>query len=211
VEHFQERGGVGARRRVAGRVGLNDGDLDVGLAARAALLLLAGSLLALQLALGALAVGGLHALVVAVELLADRRALGFGSGAGGVALGRRANGLALGAVLLLAVVLGAADAADGALAVHGALCALGLLATHLALGLCADGVADSRALRVIALPLASRVALFSGHEGNAQSNQSNQESTHFYRNCSTKDFVSSVHSMQHREQMGEDNCCPCNA
>jgi len=72
VEHLQERRGVGARGRVAGVVGLNDGHLDVAGTARAALLLLAGRLLALQLALGARAVGGLHALVVAVELLAHR-------------------------------------------------------------------------------------------------------------------------------------------
>jgi hypothetical protein len=140
---------------------LHDGELHVGGAARAALLLLARGFLALQLALGAGAVGGLDALVVALELFAHWRALGLGRGAGSVALGGRADGLALGAVLLLAVVLGAADGADGALAVDGALGAGGLLATHLALGAGTHGVADGRALWVIALPAALGMALLS--------------------------------------------------
>jgi len=77
-----------------------------------------------------------------------------------VALGGRADSLALGAVLLLAIVLGAADRTHGTLAVNHALGTSGLLASHLALGARAHGVANSRALRVIALPAALRVALF---------------------------------------------------
>jgi len=131
VEHLQE-GRLGHRHAggggLAGVVGLHDGDLGRGGGASAALrlLLLASGLLALQLALGARAVGGLGALVGALQLLAHGRALGLGGRAGGVALGRGADGLALGAVLLLAEVLGAADRASGALAVHDALRALNL-------------------------------------------------------------------------------------
>jgi len=58
---------------------------------------------------------------------------------------------------------------------YGALCALSLLATHLALGLCADGVADRGALRVIALPLASRVALGGERANGEKANQSQNE------------------------------------
>jgi hypothetical protein len=140
------------------------GGLGAGAALR--LGLLAGRLLALQLALGTRAVGGLGALAGALQLLAHGRALGFGGRAGGVALGRGANGLALGAVLLLAVVLGAADRAGGLLAVNDALSALNFLALHLALGAGAHRVAHSRASGVIALPTALRVALgFRGRHG----------------------------------------------
>jgi len=127
----------------------------------------------LKLALGLLAVGGLDALVVAREFLADRSALGLGGGARGVALGGLANALALGAVILLALLLGAADGADGLLAVNSALGARDFLALHLALGTLAHGVAHSRAGRVVTLPLAVGVALRvgrknprDGHEGN---------------------------------------------
>jgi len=54
-------GGLGAAL-----VGADDSNMDVGGRARAALGLLASRLLALQLALGLLAVGGLEALVVAL-------------------------------------------------------------------------------------------------------------------------------------------------
>jgi len=134
VEGFNERGSVAARRRIASIVGLHDGELDVLRPARAALLFLASRALALQLALGALAVGGLDTLVVALELLADRAALGLGGRAGGVALGGRTHSLALGAIFLLAIILGAADGANRALAVHYTLGAGGLLASHLTLG-----------------------------------------------------------------------------
>jgi hypothetical protein len=109
VEGLNERRSIGARLGVARVVGLHDGELNVGLTARAALLLLASGLLALQLALGTGTVGGFGALVVAFELLADGAALWLGGGASGVALSRGADGLALGAVFLLAIVLGAAD------------------------------------------------------------------------------------------------------
>ncbi len=126
VHGLDEGWGVCARVGVALLVGLHDSHFHRGGTARAALLLLTRRLLALQLALGLLAVGGLHALVVALELLADRRALGLGRGAGGVALGGSTHSLALGAVFLLAVVLGAPDGAHRALAVNNALGALGL-------------------------------------------------------------------------------------
>jgi len=109
VHGFQERRGVGARVRLALVVGLRDRHMHILRRARAALLLLASGLLALQLALGLLAVSGLDALVVALQLFAHGRALGLGSRASGVALGGGTNRLTLGAVFLLAVVLGAAD------------------------------------------------------------------------------------------------------
>ena len=122
-------------------------------------LVLASGLLADKLALGARAHEGLAALPVAVGSLAKRSALGLGSNAGSVADGRRANSLALGAVVLLAERLGATNRASGLLAVHIALGARKLLALHLALGTSADGVAHSGASGIIALPLALGVAL----------------------------------------------------
>jgi hypothetical protein len=65
----------------------------------------------------------------------------------------------LGARILLAHVLRAADRALGLLAVNSALRAFRLLALHFALGTSAHGVAHSRAARVIALPAARRVAV----------------------------------------------------
>jgi hypothetical protein len=152
------------------------GGLGAGAALR--LGLLAGGLLALQLALGTRAVGGLGALAGALQLLAHGRALGFRGRAGGVALGRGANGLALGAVLLLAVVLGAADRAGGLLAVNDALGALDLLTLHFALWPRAHGVADGGAGRVIALPTALRVALgLGGSDGTDQAQNSDDENS----------------------------------
>jgi hypothetical protein len=182
VEHLEERRSVGASRLgTAGRVGMDDGQLNVGLRAPAASrgLLLASRLLALKLALGLGAVGGLDALVVALELLAHGAALGLGRRAGGVALSRRAHSLALGAVLLLAKVLGAADRAHGAFAVHGALGAGGLLATHLTLGAGAHRVANGRAGGVIALPLALGVALGGvGSRNSQEAAHSEENATH---------------------------------
>ena len=162
---------LGERGEVLGGHGLGGRDhrgLDVGGVAGAAAeggellgdggLVLASGLLADELALGAGAHEGLAALPVAVGGLAKRSALGLGSNAGSVADGGRADGLALGAVILLAKGLGAADGASGLLAVNVALGAGELLALHLALGAGADGVADGRASRVVALPLAHRVA-----------------------------------------------------
>jgi len=122
VHDFEEGRGVGASRLgTASGGGLGDGDLDGASRARAALGLFASRLLALQLALGLGAVGGLGALLVAGEFFADWSTLGLRSLAGGVALGRLADRLALGASLLLTLVLGAADRANGLLAVNGAL------------------------------------------------------------------------------------------
>jgi len=144
-------------------------------------LLLASRTLALQLALRALAVRWLHALVVAFKFLAHRRATGFGGGAGSVALSRRAHSLALRAVFLLAVVLGATNRAHGTLAVDCAFGAGRLLAAHLALGTSAHGVADGRALRVIALPAALRVALLGSDEGYQRENKDDGQAGHFRR------------------------------
>lgn len=146
--------------------------------AAAALRLLASGSLALQLALGLLAVGGLHALVLAVEFLAHGAALGLGGGAGGVALSGVANSLAGRAGVLLAVVLGATDAANGALAVHDALGAGGLFASHFALRARADWVAHCRAGGVIALPAALGVALLSGSEGSESQDKSDDDDAH---------------------------------
>ena len=179
VHHFQEGRSVGARRRVASVVGNDHSDLSVGgLSARAALRSLrqlASSLLALELALGAGAVGGLGALVVAIEFLADRAALGLGSLASSVALSGLANGFALGATVLLAQLLGASNRANRLGAVNGALGASHLLALHLALGTSANGVANSRAGGVIALPLALGVALGGRSHGGEQQNGENDE------------------------------------
>jgi len=140
--------------------------------------LLASRALALQLALGLLAVGGLDALVLAVEFLAHWAALGFRSRAGGVALSGSAHGLALRAGVLLAVVLGATDGADGAFAVNGALGAGDFFASHFARGAGAHWVADGGALRIVALPAALRVALFSSNGSSQSQDQSNSDHTH---------------------------------
>jgi len=118
--------------------------------------------------------------LVAGELLADGGALGLGGFAGGVAVGRLADGLALGASLFLALVLGATNGANGLLAVHSALGAGGFLALHLALGALADGVAHSRAGRIITLPLAGGVALGSRGRSHAQKESNTEkEARHF--------------------------------
>jgi len=155
-----------ARARAAGSVG------DV-----------AGGLLALKFALGLGAVGGLEALVLAVQFLANRAAAGFGSVASSVAASRLADGLALGAVFLLALILGAADGADGLLAVDGALGARDFLALHLAAGALTDGMADSGAGRIVALPLAGWVALIRGgeHAGEGHKGEKSEgDFHHFY-------------------------------
>jgi len=66
VEGLDEGHGVAARGRIASIVGLYNSKLNILRTARAALLLLAGRLLALQLALGSLAVGGFDTFVVAL-------------------------------------------------------------------------------------------------------------------------------------------------
>jgi len=50
-----------------------------------------------------------------------------------------------------------------------------LFASHLTLGTRAHGVADSRALRVITLPAALRVALLSDSESNEAKHQHNRK------------------------------------
>jgi len=154
-ESRSETAGIG---QSTSSVGLGNGKLNILSTARAALGLLAGSPLALQLALGLSTVGGLHALVEAGELLAHRLALGLRSLAGSVAVSGLANRLTFRATFLLALILRAADGADRFLAVHSALGAGGFLALHLALGSLADRMTHSRASRVIALPLALRMA-----------------------------------------------------
>jgi hypothetical protein len=122
-------------------------------------LLSATGLLAGELALGLGAQGGGLALPGALGLLAQRRAVGLGGSAGGAAHSRAAHGLACGAALQLAHILGAAHGAHGLLTVDLALGALRLFAVHLALGAGAHGVALGRADRIVAQPFALRVAL----------------------------------------------------
>jgi len=156
--------------------------LDVGLVvalAGACGLLLASGLLALQLALGLGAHAGLLALPLALGLLADGGANWIRSDALGVALGRRTDGLALGARVLLAHILRATNAANGLLAVHSALGARSLLALHLAAGALANGVADGRADWVIALPSAFRVAL-SSQSNSGESQEEHDRQSHFW-------------------------------
>jgi len=86
-------------------------------------------------------------------------ASGFGCFAGGVAVSWLAHRLAFRATFLFALILGAANGANGLFAVYSALSASSFLALHLALRSFTDRMADSRAGGVIALPLALRVAL----------------------------------------------------
>jgi len=92
-----------------------------------------------------------------------------------VAASGLAHRLALGAVILLALVLGAANGAGGLLAMNGALGAGNLLALHLALGTLAHRMADGRALRVIALPLALGMTLVFNGENAGESDQSQEK------------------------------------
>jgi len=118
-----------------------------------------GRSLADKLALGLGASDGLLALPVALGGLTHGGADRLGSLALSAAVGRRANSLALGAVLLLAQILGASDVALGFIAMNLALGTLGFLAVDLALGALAHGVAHSGAHRVVALPAALGVAV----------------------------------------------------
>jgi len=150
------------------RVGSADGGGEVGLVgARAAASLssflaganIASRALADKLALRLGAGDGLLALPVALGGLAHRGADSVGGLALGAAVSRGADGLALGAVLLLAQILRAADVALRLVAVDLALGALGLFAVDLALRALAHRVANGRADRVVALPSALRVAV----------------------------------------------------
>jgi hypothetical protein len=163
VHDLKERwlGGLLARAGVASVVGLSDSDLSGSGVARAALWLLGftSRLLALKLALWLLAVSWLGALVLAVKLLADWRALWFWGFALDVALSWLADVLALWATFLFAGLLWATDGADRLSTVDSALGAWGFFALHLAVWLLADRVAHSWALWIITLPFAVRVAL----------------------------------------------------
>jgi len=143
------------------QVGLVSARAAAGLGARLARAGVARGALAHELALGLGASDGLLALPVALGGLAHRGAHSVGSIALGAAVGRGAHSLALGAVLLLAQVLRAANVALRLVAVDLALGALSLLAVDLALRALADGVAHSGAHRVVALPSALRVAVTS--------------------------------------------------
>jgi len=123
------------------------------------LLGLARRLLALQFALWLRARGRLLAFPVAFGGLAHRRAHWLRGDAAGTAVGRRAYRLALGAVVLLAHVLRAANVALRLVAVHSAFGAGSLFALDLALRALADRVALGRAHRVVALPAALRMAV----------------------------------------------------
>jgi len=170
VHHLHEgrHHGAGLRVDLHQSVGSTDGGSQVSLISAVAAASLgarltstgiAGRALAHELALGLGASDGLLALPVALGGFAHRRAHGVGSLALSTAVGRRADGLALGAVLLLAQVLRAAHVALRLVAVDLALGALSLLAVDLALGTLAHRVAHSRAHRVVALPSALGVAI----------------------------------------------------
>jgi hypothetical protein len=184
VDDFEERHLlVGAGQVVGGEVlvGLGDGESGVVTDTGAARFLtpaeggglVARGFLASQLALGLGAQFGGLALPGALGLLAERRAVGLGGGAGGAADGGAADSLASGAVFHFAHLLGAADGADGLLAVNLALGAFGGLAVHLAFGTSAHGVALGGAHGVIAQPLALRVALGRGGHGHGNEKKSN--------------------------------------
>jgi len=121
----------------------------------------AGRLSALQLALGLRAGGGLTALPVALGLFAHWGAHRLRSNARSTAVGRRANSLALGAILSFAQILRAANIALRLITVNLALSASSLFALNLALGAFAHRVALGRASGVIALPATLRMAIVS--------------------------------------------------
>jgi len=179
-------------------VGLDHGGGNVDLSALAAaggggvhrggLLVLASGLLAHELALGAGAESGLLALPVALGLLAHGGADSVGCSACSAALGRSADGLALGAIIRLAQILGAANVALRLVAVNLAGSARSLLAVNLALGSFAHRVASSGALRVIALPSALGVALggscrlvLGHHHGDEHSRQNGEQKSGTHR------------------------------
>jgi len=177
VENFQERWTLGSTSVNS----LNNGNLSVGLRARAASRLLfrsrASRLFALQFTLGLGTVGGLGALVLAVQLFANRSTLGFRSNASSVALSRFADGFTLGATFVFTFVLGATDGADRFGAVDSALGASDFFTLHLTLGAFTNRVTYSRARRIITLPLALRMALFSNSASNSEQNEE-QSNTH---------------------------------
>jgi len=112
-----------------------------------------------ELTLGLGAGDGLLALPVTLGGLAHRSTDSSRSLTLSSAVSRRADSLALGAVLLLTEVLGAANIALGLVTVNLALGTLSLFTVDLALGSLTDRVAHSRADRVITLPSALRMAV----------------------------------------------------
>jgi len=118
-----------------------------------------GGSLADELTLRLGASNGLLALPVTLGGLTHRSTHSIGSLTLSSAVSRRANSLTLGAVLLLAQVLGAANIALGLVTVNLALRTLSLFTVDLAFRSVTDRVADCRAHRVITLPSALRVAI----------------------------------------------------
>ena len=139
VHHFEQSGlGDVGLEAVLDKVGFGvlDGESSATSVARAArrvggaaelAFLGATGLLASELALGLGAQGGGLALPGALGLLAERRAIGLRGSAGGAAHSGAAHGLALGAALELAHLLGATHGAHRLLAVNFALGTLRLL------------------------------------------------------------------------------------
>jgi len=164
--HKLQKGGL----KTFGLTNLEKSSLHVLLGALAAslgdsgvgLLVSTGGLLADELTLRTRAQGRLLALPLALGILAHRSALSVRSGTGSTALSRSADSLALGAIFLLAHVLRATNIALRLVTVDLAGSAGSLLAVNLALRTLADGVALSRAYRVIALPSALRMAVSRG-------------------------------------------------
>jgi len=143
---------------VCGRSHLDGSNHVVELVAAAARRLAAtsrsGSLVASKVALGLGAGGGLSARPGALRGRASRLAVGDGGSADGLALGGQANVLAKRATTSLAVLAGASNLTLGLLATDVASSLGKFLASKLASGLLALGLADGRAGGGIALPLA---------------------------------------------------------
>jgi len=180
VHDLHKRGHHGGRLRVHFHqaVGGADSGSQVSLvSARAATTLssifagagIASRALADELALRLGASDRLLALPVALGGLAHRSADSVRSFALSTAVSRRADSLALRAILLLAEILRATNIALRLIAVDLALSTFGLLAVDLALRAFADRVAHSWAHRVIALPSALRVAVSLNSSGNHSS------------------------------------------
>jgi len=189
--------------------GLDHGVGDVGRSTRAAstttkdglgLLGLTGGLVTLELALGLGAGGGLLALPVALGLLAHGGADGLGGNTGGTAVSGRADSLALGAVVLLAHVLGATDVTLGLVAVDLALGTSSFFTLDLALGALAHGVALGGADGVVALPSALGVALglgfkHGGAHGSQKENRNEEEELHLVGEEEEKDLILYIFSI----------------
>lgn len=119
------------------------------------------SFLALQFTFGTLAVGRFNTFVEASEFFTNGLTFRFRSLASGVATSRFANRFTLGATFLFTLILGATDSADRLFTMNSAFSASSFLTLHLAFRSFTNRVADSRALRIITLPFAGRMAFFS--------------------------------------------------